>query len=264
MRYVRMFFIYFQHVLQNRDRIFVWFLMSLFGPLLSLLFWKGATSSGSTSIPWNFSEITTYYLLMVLIYSALMAHIEEDISKRDIREGQLVNYILKPFSYYKFKFFEEVVYRILQGSFAFIVILGISMLFPKAILLNLTIEKILLAAIIICLAFFIAFTFKMIVGLISLWIIDIGGLYQLVEIILLTFAGLMVPLSFFPEQLEIIAKILPFSYMIYYPIIAIQGLLNIPELLLVIVYQVLWLTTLSIIYLYTWKKGIKKFTAVGQ
>lgn len=113
-------------------------------------------------------------------------------------------------------------------------------------------------------AYFISFIFKMIVGLSALWIIDYGGLQQLTIVIQMVFAGFVIPIQFFHPILKNIANILPFSYMIYYPVLAMQGKLVGMELLRVIGIQILWLGILILLYKKMWKVGIRMFTGIGQ
>src|SRR3989344_6250916 len=112
MKYAKIFSLYFQNLLEHKGRSFVWFLMSTFTPFILLLFWKGATS-GNSQIPaiWSYEVIATYYFLLVTASAMLVSHTEGDVARNDIQEGQLSMYITKPFSYYWFKFFEELPWR---------------------------------------------------------------------------------------------------------------------------------------------------------
>ena len=100
--------------------------------------------------------------------------------------------------------------------------------------------------------------------MIAFWIQDIGGLYQLVEIVMLIFAGFLLPIELFPSAIAQISFMMPFSYMIYFPVVAFQGKLPVMELLHVIEVQSFWLVIFTAIYMVMWRNGIRKFTAFGQ
>jgi ABC-2 type transport system permease protein len=265
MRHLRIFLLYFQHIFEYRSRSFVWFLKSTIGPLLILTFWIGALK-GSNTIPsqWSFSTLTSYYFLLIIATALLTAHIEEVVAKEDIQEGRLVKYILKPFSYFWANFFIETPYRVLQGTMAIIAASFLVYLFKVNFAFTTDPEVLLLGIIISILAYFLSFVFKMIVGLLGFWLIDIHGFNQLVDVILLVFAGYILPLSLLPKPFEILSYFLPFSYMIYFPIIAFQGKLKLIELLEIISAQILWLLVFYLLYRFLWSRGLKKFTAVGQ
>jgi len=265
MRYFRIFILYFEHVLQHRARTFVWFLVSLLNPLIFILFWRGAFQASSGAIVgWTMSTITSYYFLLTAVSSSLMSHIEEDVWRYDIQEGELVQYLLKPFSYFWLKFFSEIHYRILQGFYVVIVLIIINTVFGRIIVITQDKNLLLYAIIIAVLAYLVSFIFKMIVGFIAFWTTDLYGIYDLLDIVMVVFAGYIVPINMLFEPVRTTAYLLPFSYMIYFPVLALQGKLSPTEISRVIGYQVIWLIVFIGLYLLLWKKGIKKFTGVGQ
>jgi len=127
MRYLRIFSIYFQDAFVQKSRSFVWFLLSLTGPFMFLLFWTGAKVTKNAGF--NLSAISSYYFLLTIASSLLMAHIENEVGIIDIHEGGLVNYLLKPFSYFWLKFFLEIPWRILQSIMGGIVFLLLILFF---------------------------------------------------------------------------------------------------------------------------------------
>ena len=104
----------------------------------------------------------------------------------------------------------------------------------------------------------------MILGLFAFWSTDTGGVFNLSEMFLFLFAGYIIPLQLYPPILGDIAKILPFSLMIYYPIVALQGSLDVLSGVKVILIQGAWCAGLVGVYILMWKHGLKKYTGVGQ
>jgi ABC-2 type transport system permease protein len=72
------------------------------------------------------------------------------------------------------------------------------------------------------------------------------------------------PLAFLPDWLERIASMLPFAYMIYFPVIAFEGKLTLIELLQILGVQCVWIGVFFFVYKALWRAGLKKYTAVGQ
>lgn len=265
MRYVRILLLQVEHVLQERARSFVWFLLTLLGPLVFILFWYGAShGGGQVATGWSFSAIASYYFILPIAGAALMTHQEEEIAEIDIHDGSLVQYLMKPFSYYWYKFYEEIPYRMLQGFYAILTFAVFALLFKNLVVLTNDPEKLFLSVFVIILAFFLAFTFKMVVGILAFWMTDIGGLYELIDVVLIIFAGYLLPLELMNKSVERLATLLPFSSMIYFPIITLQGKLNPPEIILLIIRQIIWLAIFGLAYRFLWKHGVKKFSGVGQ
>lgn len=263
-RYFRIFLNYFQIVLTERGRSFVWFLVSSLPPLIAYLYWRAVFVTHSSISGWTLPTISSYYLLLIIVASSLMAHIEEDVSEDDIRGGQLSSFILKPFSYFVTKLFLETPYRILQGGFACVPLFFYIVFFGNNFAFSKNPFVLILAVIMALLAYLMSFTFKMILGILTFWLTDAWGFYQLIEAIMFIFGGLLLPITLLPGILPNIARALPFAYMLYYPIIAFQGTQTYAELAAIIGIQLTWLIFFMLFYKWIWSLGIKKFTGVGN
>ncbi len=265
MRYVRIFTLHLQDVIQNRGRTFIYFLMTLLNPLLLLLFWSGTIAEHNAGGSyWNLGEMTSYYLLITITMSFLVVHIEEDVAFHDIKEGVLAKYLLRPFSYLVSKFIEELPWRITQGLFGVLVFVIFILFWHVSFPIVRSPIEITLIPIMIVLALGISYIYKMILGLFALWTTDFWGILSIEEVIFLVFGGVVMPLTFYPSVLERISYVLPIAYIVYFPVIAIQGKLPWFEMSQVIMVQAVWLSLLYGAYRVLWSKGVKKFTAVGQ
>lgn len=257
-----MFLLHFQHVFEYRGRSLVWFIIGLVGPLTMILFWNGAAKSSNGTL--QFGDIAAYYLLLIPISITLTSHIEEDIAYEDIRDGGLSKYLTRPFSFFWIKVLEESPNRILQGGYGVIIVTGLSFFFPVISPLFSDIFYVVLLILICLLGYILSFTYKSLIGFVAFWLTDIGGFLQFENMIFFVFSGVMMPLSLLPEQITKIAYALPFAYMIYYPVRAVQGKLELNELFLTIFIQLVWIMVMYVGYMLMWRIGIKKFTAVGQ
>lgn len=265
MRYLRIFLLNFQIVIAERARSFVWFLAVLIPPFVLYLYWRGALlSQGGNIAGWTLSTISTYYLMLIVASACLMAHIEENVSREDIQQGELTKFLVKPFSYYILKFFLETPWRILEGFYGFIVLFLFVFFFKNLFIIATDVETLILSAVIVVLAYILSFTFKMIIGLSAFWFTDVGGFFQLVEAIIFLCSGLLLPLSLLPDMLAKVAYVLPFAYMIYFPIISLQGTQNVGQLMHIILMQLIWIAIMAYLYSVLWKNGIRKFTGIGQ
>ena len=265
MRYFRIFFLHFQDVFHNRGRAFVWFLVSFITPLLLLMFWQGAIREhGEVYGQWNSSAITSYYLLLAIAMSFLIAHIEEDVAFRDIKEGALVKYLVRPFPYFFLKCMEEIPWRIIQGSFGILIFLFFRFVLGLSLPLAHGMVGILLAIIILTLAMAVSYVFKMVIGLTAFWTTDFWGTVAMIEFAFSIFGGIVAPLVLYPPPLFLVAQILPFAYIVYFPVVAIEGMLSVDQSLRVIGIQIVWIVLLYMLYGWLWKRGVKQFSAVGQ
>ena len=132
MRVLRILNLQIEKLFEHRLRSFIWFLNPLINALIMLLFWRGILHDSGGSIgAWNMSSITGYYFLLMIAGSFLVSHVEEEVAYRDIKDGNIVRYLIKPFSYYTIKFLEEIPYRLLQGFYGVCVLFVLIALFGK-------------------------------------------------------------------------------------------------------------------------------------
>lgn len=265
MRYVRMLLLHFEEALEYRSRNFVWFLIALINPLIYFAYWHGALSEKSSATSFmRLPDIASYYFLLIIAGAFLVVHIEEDVAYWDIQQGGLSRHLIKPFSYYWLKFLEEIPWRIVQGVLGVFAFLLLMMLFGQFILLTTNLYILIAAGVSIVFAYLLSFTYKMVLGISTLWFTDYSGLQQLSTVLFLIFAGFVIPIEFLPDTLQSIANILPFAYIIYYPVRAMQGVIDITDLFRIMSIQGIWLCGLLMLYRILWRFGIRKFTGVGQ
>jgi ABC-2 type transport system permease protein len=193
-----------------------------------------------------------------------MCHQEDHVATIDIQEGGLSAYLLKPISYLRLIFYSELSYRLLNGFLGFLLLSGLLLFFPTLFSFTKRFDLFLLSCIVLVCAFFLTFIFKMVVGLLAFWMTEVRGAFEAVEVMIVIFSGTLMPLAFMPQWLDAIAHVLPFSYMVYFPVIAFEGKLSLSQFGQVIGMQFFWIGVLSFLYRIMWSKGLKKYTAVGQ
>jgi ABC-2 type transport system permease protein len=93
----------------------------------------------------------------------------------------------------------------------------------------------------------LSYTFAFLYNLLAFWVIDIRGVIQLSTTVLLFFSGSIVPLFFFPGWLETLARVLPFSGMIQFPVEVFLGRHAGADLLAVLAFQGAWVVFLGAI-----------------
>ena len=256
MKWLRMLGLYFERTFEYRLQSLLWILIPIINNFTVILFWTGAKL--------NTSSLISYYILMTIGGSFTTSHIEYNVSEIDIKQGQLVNYLTKPISYYWIELLAEIPYRVLQSVYAIIIICGILIFFPGVLKLSVHIFAIPFIICIFILGYLLSFTMKMSFAYLSFWFKDIQAVFELLSIMAIIFSGGIMPIPWYPRILQIVCNILPFAYSGYYTIIPLQGLVALPGILSIILIQCVWLFVLVLVHNFLWRRGIKEFTAVGQ
>ncbi len=113
------------------------------------------------------------------------------------------------------------------------------------------------------LAFAVRFLLEWTLALSAFWTTRVGAANQMYFVVMLFLSGQFAPLTLFPLPIQIIANILPFSWLISFPINLVTGRLSLNEALVGLGAQVAWLIVSYILFRLVWRAGVKVYSAVG-
>src|SRR5579859_4302025 len=122
-RYLGVFLVSIQDAVAGRSIEFVWFLLTIVNTMSVLLLWTAGFSNKSITGKISLPSVELYYIFLLFGAQVLMSHVEEVVSREDIKEGGLTKYLVKPISYFWFRFFCEIPWRISGFFFSFIAFL---------------------------------------------------------------------------------------------------------------------------------------------
>ncbi|MFI6816710.1 ABC transporter permease [Nonomuraea sp. NPDC050328] len=111
------------------------------------------------------------------------------------------------------------------------------------------------------LGYLIAVELALLVSMISFWTLEIGAVQLLFQLVSRFFAGAMVPLSFFPGFLGVLADVLPFKYLGFVPAgLYVGHLTDLPRVLAV---EVAWVLGLWGLLALTWSRARRRVVIQG-
>ena len=113
------------------------------------------------------------------------------------------------------------------------------------------------------LAMTISFFVEFWIGLLTFYTNYSWGLQTFQDALISLFSGALIPLSFFPGWLRLIADALPFKDMSYSPVAIYLGLVKGPQVLETLGFQVIWIIALFFLSRTFYSFAIKKITVQG-
>ena len=116
----------------------------------------------------------------------------------------------------------------------------------------------------IIIGFFTFFQLSFSIGCVAFWFDDAHGIRNLYWFCILLFGGGLVPLEFLPRTGQIIASVLPFRYLHYFPVKLYLGQLSESQIIQGFVMQIVWFGLGFLIYKLVWSRGTKRYSAVGN
>ena len=99
--------------------------------------------------------------------------------------------------------------------------------------------------------------------MVSFWADNIWSLMVMLRFIIALFGGLMLPLRFFPDWAQQILNILPFRYLVSFPIKSFFGELTTTQLIEGFIIISLWSVVLTVVVNFIWSKGQKQYSGIG-
>ncbi|MBC8075714.1 MAG: ABC-2 family transporter protein [Chloroflexales bacterium] len=247
---------------QYRANLLMYLFFWIVSPIVYLAVWTTiATSQGSVS-GLTRNDFVTYYLLL-LIVDNLTSQITIHILAYKIQDGTLSGDLLKPV--------HPILTSTLVNNLAFKVLTWIA-LAPIWVVLCLlfrpdfsavTPQAVLLAVPAVVLGFGINFLLSAVVTSLAFWTTRVYSLNEFVYALTILFGGLFVPLDVMPTLVRQIAQYLPFQLMIYFPIQLVLGKLAPEQIALNFALGAGWLAVSLALFLWIWRSGVRRFSAVG-
>ncbi len=217
---------------------------------------SGTVTLGGFTLP----QLISYLFIAIIMARALPRWRLSVEIERDIDRGPLVSYLAKPIDYTGFKFFGELPRVILYIFFGILTYLCTYLFIPLPLPTSL---NVLLFIPFFIVAYIVAFLLVFTFSLGTFWISRQWWLRNLLSLLMMLAGGGLIPLSFFPVQLQVLLSLLPFQYCYYIPAIILQGYYSLEHLLPIGVLSVIWLVIRWALTRLVWNLGRRKYEGPG-
>jgi ABC-2 type transport system permease protein len=112
-------------------------------------------------------------------------------------------------------------------------------------------------------AWLITFLAMAVIGALAFWVEQAGSLFEVWLGLFGVFSGYLVPLELFPAWVTALARVLPFRYMLAFPVEMVIGMTPRPRALLELAIQWLFVGLLGLAARGVWTLGLRRFSSVG-
>ncbi len=223
--------------------------------MLSFIWLEAAKTNPSI----NRAEIISYFLFSTIFYSFISFHTR--YIEQDIRLGSLTKYLLKPINPFwnyivyslSLALVETLIKLVIVGSFIYFIWGGISI----------SPSNILWATIFAPFSYFLSFCILASVSALTFWIDESFAIRWAWTIIMRLLSGLLVPLIFFPENIQKIMYYLPFQHMAFTPIRILQNKMSVNEIHQSLMILIAWSIVIYIFHKILWRKGELHYEGTG-
>jgi len=241
---------------------FLWGLNEFLDTLIFLFIWMIIYGERNSIAGFSLPETVTYLIGVGLISNIISSPIPERIEK-DIQEGKLSNFLVKPMSYPCTRLFGSLSGKPLHVLIRIIVYALVAAVFRDKFIINLDATILVLFLISIIFSLIINALLDFCTGFISFWTITTSGFSSLARTLKSIFSGGYAPIVFFPRWFQITAGILPFSYTRYFPMLIYLRKISMMETIRGLGIQILWVAILYLLSRFVWRRGVKRYEGVG-
>ncbi|GAC1322240.1 MAG: ABC-2 family transporter protein [Chloroflexota bacterium] len=248
--------------LQYRVALIIWLLGLVLQPLIYLVVWSTVTrSTGGTVGGYSNGDFAAYFIILMVVNHATFSWVMYGFDQR-VRLGTLSPFLLRPVHLIHTDIAENFSYKILTLPVVLVTAALLTTAFHPV--LHVRLWAVLAFAPSLILAILMRFLIEWAVSLIAFWTTRANAVNQIYEVAALFLSGQVAPLSLFPPPVQIVGDVLPFRWMVGFPVELLQGRLAPHQVLAGLGAQILWLALAFVAMRILWSAGVRRYSAVGS
>lgn len=255
-----------KRALSYKGAFYLFLFCSLFGSFINYYLWMAIYRSSSSSTLGGLTqhEMVVYVFMSYITSMLCMISVSDSVSK-DVVKGTVAMNLIKPIDY-RLSLIAKAVGTFVYHFFMPCIIVWIAVEVYRVFVFGEPVTgaaNIILYLISMCFSFFIYVLFDFCFGMIAFFTTYIFGLRMVQEALLSFLTGQLIPLSFFPEVMQRVFDFLPFSSMVYTPVMIYLGKYSISELYFVLGRQLAWVVILYVLGSLIWRQVTKRLVVLG-
>lgn len=266
-------------------RALIWVVYDFVFLFVEYFLWRAIfEANGGNLYDITMKQYLGYIVIGLFIAKISRCNIDFDIS-HEVKNGNIVMNLLKPYSYLKMNFAKHIGYTI-GSAFTFIPVVIIVLVLAGLPSMSAGMGSIFILSVLF--SFIIGFLFSLFIGMLAFWLTNIWGLNLFKWNLVALFSGQMIainmlfkfgenglpnmPISFIPEQavqiffktMGYIAYALPFQAIFYTPSAIYSGMLKGIDVIWIHVgIQFIWVVVMTILIRTMWNRAQSKLTVMG-
>lgn len=259
--YAQQFKTTFASMLQYRASLFIWMIGQVLEPLIYLVVWSTVSASRGGSVgDFTAAQFAAYYIVFMLVNQLTYTWIMWEYEYR-IREGLLSPALLRPVHPIHADIADNVSSKLVTLPVMLLVASALALIFKPSAGVQLWALLAFLPAIV--LAFLLRFLVEWTLAQAAFWTTRVSAINQVYFVLVLFLSGQIAPLSLFPRPIQVLATILPFHWMIGFPVELVLGRLTPVQAVTGLAAQAAWVGISLFLVRIVWRAGIRIYSAVG-
>lgn len=246
-----------------RLNFLLWRVRVVISILISFFLWQTIFKGRNQVFDYKESQMLTYIFLLTFVSGVVLSTRVFRVAE-EINLGRLSNLLVRPINYFGYVFAQDISDKSINTCCSILeMALLVAILHPPLVLqgqiffLSLFIFSIILAA-------FLYFEIGLILSFIGFWSRETWAPQFIFFILVAFLAGTYFPLDIVPAPIYQILQLLPFTYLVFFPLKIYLGTADGGFLIKGFFVLGFWLLALWLTLKFLWQKGLKVYTAEGQ
>lgn len=240
----------------------LWRLRAFIQFLVAFMVWEAVFRSSTSAFGYS-SEMMLTYIIVSGFLGEIVLSTRIDAVAGMIIQGDIIEYLLKPISFFKVYMATDFVDKMLNAVGAIIGIIVVILLFQPVLLGPPSWLNVVAALIFLLCGLTITFCINMVVSMMGFWTHDIWAYRFLFYIINMVVAGGFFPIDILPSPVFYGLLFTPFPYMFYFPTKAFLGM-PLGQMIIALGGAVVWSGLTIVIMKYVWHKGLREYSFPGR
>ena len=246
-----------------RLNFLLWRVRAVVSILITYFLWKSVFMTSRTVLGYSESRMLTYIIVMITLSGIVFSTQTQRVAS-EINQGDLSNFLIRPINFFKFNFAREAADKIVNCFFSLVETFLLIVILKPSIIIQTDVNYLLFFLVAVILSSFLYFEISIILSFIGFWSHEVWAPRFLFFILVSFLSGTYFPLDIFPGIIYNFLKLLPFTYLIFFPLKVYLGELNYWQLWDGFFITMFWIIYLLILMIFLWKKGLKAYTSEGR
>ncbi|MEM7129607.1 MAG: ABC-2 family transporter protein [Chloroflexota bacterium] len=245
--------------MQERSFFFLLAFGWMITPLVYLFVWS--TAAGERTIGGlSRGEFVAYYLVLIVVNQLTYAQANWTLGDL-IRDGKLNILLLRPIAPFYDVLATEIAGKGIFLLFVLPVTGALGLILQPEIAWSLFNVLAFIPALL--LAWLLRFLWGYWLAMLAFWATQANALLAVQDALIFLLAGQVAPIAILPNYLRLAAELLPFRYMVGFPVEILTGQVNGMEMLYGISIQLAWVSVALLLCVTLWRVGLSRYSAVG-
>lgn len=232
--------------------------------LISMYFlWTALMANRSEVLGYDKVQLITYVLMMTVLRAVVLAAITDRIPQ-EIAKGEISDILLRPLSHIKYWAMQDAASKILNISAVSVTLPLFIWLVSAPFFVPSDPSQWMAFGLATFGGMVLYFQMSYLLGVMGFWTSQTWGPRFCFEVVLEFCGGAYFPIDFLPVMFQKIISVLPFPYLVFYPLSIYLGRLQMEEIVKALLIQWIWIGMLAGLIRFMWSRGLRHYAAEGR